>query len=64
MKLRVPVDSQDVVPGSALLIGGVVVHPGLEVGVALVGVVPVAGVSPFAQGGLYEAFGLAVGARG
>ena len=40
----------------------VVVHPGLEVGVAFVGVGPVFCVSPFAQSGLDEAFGLAVGA--
>ena len=42
----------------------VVVEPGLAVGVALLGVGPVLGVGPFAQGGLDEAFGFAVGARG
>ncbi len=41
----------------------VVVGPGLQVVASrCVGVGPVAGVSPFAQGGLDEAFGLAVGA--
>ena len=41
----------------------VVVHPGLEMCIAFVGGFPVAGVGPFAQGGLDEAFGLAIGAR-
>jgi hypothetical protein len=35
----------------------VVVEPGLEVLVALLGVGPMANVSPFAQGGLDKAFG-------
>jgi len=41
----------------------VVVQPGLQVLVALLGVGPVTRVSPLAQGGLDEAFGFAVGAR-
>ena len=39
------------------------VQPGLQVVVALQRVMPVAGVSPFAQGGLDKAFSFAVGAR-
>src|SRR5271165_1829453 len=42
----------------------VVVQPGLEVLVALLGVGPMANVSPFAQSGLDKAFGFAIGARG
>ena len=42
----------------------VVIEPGRQVSIALVGVVPVLGVNPLAQRGLDEAFGLAVGARG
>ena len=39
----------------------VVVGPRLEAGIALLGIRPVFGVGPLAQGGLDEAFGLAVG---
>ncbi len=39
----------------------VVVGPRLQVSVALLGVGPVLGVSPLAQGGLDEALGLAIG---
>jgi len=39
----------------------VVVSPGSECEVALIGVGPVSGVGPLAQGGLDEAFGFAVG---
>ena len=42
----------------------VVVEPGGQLGIALLGVVPVLGLDPFAQGGLDETFRLAVGARG
>ena len=41
----------------------VVVGPGSEGEVSLLGVGPVSGVGPFAQGGLDEAFGFAVGLR-
>ena|ERR1035438_2973845 len=41
----------------------VVVGPGSEGEVALIGVRPVSGMSPFAQSGLDEAFGFAVGLR-
>ena len=41
----------------------VVVGPGSEGEVALIGVGPVSGVGPLAQGGLDEAFGFAVGLR-
>jgi hypothetical protein len=39
----------------------VVVGPGSEGEVALVGVGPVSGIGPFAQSGLDEAFGFAIG---
>ena len=39
----------------------VVVGPGSEAEVSLLGVGPMSGVGPFAQGGLDEAFGFAVG---
>ena len=39
----------------------VVVGPGLQVSVSLLGVGPVFCIGPFAQGGLDEALGLAVG---
>ena len=42
----------------------VMLQPDGQVRVAFLGVAPKANVSPFAQGGLDEAFGLAVGARG
>ena len=42
----------------------VVIEPSRELGVALLGVVPVPGVDPFAQRGLDETLGLAVGAWG
>ena len=42
----------------------VVVQPGRELLVAFLGVDPVAGIGPFAESGLDQAFGLAVGARG
>src|SRR5277367_2348543 len=42
----------------------VVVGPGLQMSVALLGVGPVLRVSPLAQGGLDEAFGLAVSSGG
>ena len=42
----------------------VVVGPGSEGEVTLVGVGPVSGIGPFAQSGLDEAFGFAVGLRG
>src|ERR1035438_3252901 len=42
----------------------VVMQPGLEVVFSICGVVVGAGVGPFAQGGLDEAFGLAVGGWG
>ena len=41
----------------------VVVGPGSKTEVSLLGVGPVSGVGPFAQGGLDEAFGFAVGLR-
>jgi len=42
----------------------VLMHPGLEFGLAFGGVLVEASVGPFAQRGLDEAFGLAVGTRG
>ena len=42
----------------------VVVGPRLKIGVSLLGVGPVLGVSPLAQGGLDKALGFAVGAWG
>src|SRR5271165_1209185 len=42
----------------------VVVQPGLEVLVGLLGIGPMANVGPFAQSGLDKAFGFAIGARG
>ena len=42
----------------------VVVGPGSEGEVTLLGVGPVSGIGPFAQSGLDEAFGFAVGLRG
>jgi len=42
----------------------VVLHPGLQVVIALVGVLPVTGIGPFPQSGLDEAFGLAIGSWG
>jgi len=42
----------------------VVVQPGLEVLVALLGVGPMANVGPLAQSGLDKAFGFAIGAWG
>jgi hypothetical protein len=42
----------------------VIVEPGRELLIAFFGVGPVAGVGPFAESSLNEAFGLAVGARG
>ena len=39
----------------------VVVGPGRERAVSFVGIAPVGGVGPFAQSGLDEAFGFAVG---
>jgi hypothetical protein len=41
----------------------VVVGPGSECEIALIGVGPVSGVGPLAQGGLDEAFGFAIGLR-
>src|ERR1700681_4694189 len=41
----------------------IVVGPGREDEVALIGVGPVSGIGPFAQSGLDEAFGFAVGLR-
>src|ERR1035441_7693188 len=46
-------------PGE-VVVGG----PGLQVLVAFIRIFPVFGVDPFAQGGLDESFGLAVGSRG
>ena len=41
----------------------VVIDPWLEVGVSLLGVGPVFGIGPFAQGGLDKAFGFPIGSR-